>query len=256
MSQQEEKKNATSNRELIGRPHYPKELDPEILADAEEGWQNWAGSEIERYAWLQHINGQIDAHVHQWRIVKLRRLQFAVAASLVIGLVVFAVWSYYQQTPSYEELFAAHFEVLPSTLPASSTNINRGAKDNTIAPSPHVQQAIRYYEQGRYQEANRHFTIALTSDSLMHQDIVQFHYGISLLAAGDADSAVEPLKMAIAQSVSPVRAERGRWYLALAYLRTNRLEAARQELIQLNAIAPSSEIKALLQDLEKKIKTI
>jgi hypothetical protein len=112
----------------------------------------------------------------------------------------------------------------PAYAPTSDQHLYR---DVTIA----FERAMTDYQTGNFRGAAQQLE-ALSELRLKNAAEVQFYWGVSLLLADKTAEAVAPLHQAAELGVGPQR-EESQYYLALAYLKSNRPDRA---LTQLEAV--------------------
>jgi uncharacterized small protein (DUF1192 family) len=147
-----------------------------------------------------------------------RRIYYSLAAAIVIAFT--AVLLFRSRTPSYEPVFAEYFKPYPNAIP-----IVRGEESN----SP-LESAMAEYEDANYGEA-----LAILKTLIISQpknDTANFYAGISSLCLNDARFAVAFLHNVSEQSGL---ADQTAWYLGLAYLKQNNVDAAKAQFTKLSS---------------------
>ena len=100
-------------------------------------------------------------------------------------------------------------------------------------PSLLFREAMKSYARGDYEGAAPLLAgaigVAREEGGWRDLDQARFFHGLTLLLSGNAEEAVEPLRLA-ARSSTPVIAERSRWYLAQSHLLLEDPERARAHL--------------------------
>ena len=135
------------------------------------------------------------------------------AACLLVGCFVYLFWRN-QHKP--DQLFAKYYE--PYMIGAVQRN---GSVQNT------QHQAFQAYEQGNYALAAKAFESCL---SLSPQEIsCQFYLGLSYLETQQLPKAEQSLNQVIQASPNEYTT-RAQWYLALLYLKMNRLKEVTSHL--------------------------
>lgn len=91
--------------------------------------------------------------------------------------------------------------------------------------SPALRTAIQAYRNGQYAEALRQLQTQPASDAC-----TPYYRGLAQLGLSESEEAIRSLEKARKMATSPSLQHRADWYLALAFLRANQPDAARQRL--------------------------
>lgn len=185
------------------------------------------------------ITNQYDSKVEtatvSSKVMPIRRwLSYAAAVLLLLT----AAWWLWPKSINGENLYASYYAPYPNELTITSMGSN--------APESSILEIMRPYNAGRYSEAAEKIGNYLSDHPT--ESALQLYYGISLLENQRSDAAIEALKKA---KQYPDFSETANWYLALAYVRGNRVEEAKPILKKLT-ISNSSfkeNAKQLLQAL-------
>ena len=157
----------------------------------------------------------------------------AVAASV---LLLITGW-YLLRPPSYERLYAANFEAAPG-LPTTL-----GLTDD-----PTFAEGMIAYKQQQYEQALLRWQPLIARGET--SDTLQFYLGITQLGRGSPEEAAPLLSAVAEQPTSPYQTD-AQWYLALAYLRQGKQQAAREWLRGLQTSAQyRDQSQALLQKMK------
>lgn len=153
---------------------------------------------------------------------------WSAAASLLILVGISSFWFFGNQTLDTDDLFNTHFEPYRNVVQP----IERGdASEDTRT------QAFKAYEQGSYKDALNGFnTLTKTSND----PIIQFYKANTFLELGETEKAITILESNMTLTDSLL--EKHRWYLALAYMKVEKLEEAKKQLEHL-LTNPNSEYK-------------
>lgn len=135
-----------------------------------------------------------------------------------------------------QDLFDAHFAPYPIAYIRGEDPVDNRLMD-----------ALKAYENKEYQKSILQFTQLDPSNSN-----IQLYHSNALLAMGAYEEAI-PLLQQVAQS--EIYATQGKWYLALALIRLNRIEEGRQILSALSRVTNDYQEQALsvLQSLTSPI---
>ncbi|MEZ5059883.1 MAG: hypothetical protein R2879_22850 [Saprospiraceae bacterium] len=166
----------------------------------------------------------------------------AVAAILIvlIGAVFFT--DIFKQSSDPQQLFASNFEPYQMILNTRSGQNLNGNKQEQL------NEALEAYAQKEYTKAASIFE-DLTSDNA-DQELYELYAAVSRLAAGQAVSAAEKLETLQVKS-SPSLRQQVRWYLSLAYLKSEQVNKAKTELQKISKDDfKYSEAKDILEALE------
>lgn len=156
----------------------------------------------------------------------LRLLLVIFLAALVITI---AWWFLWPRSADPQQLAQDYFEPYNDRL----TQLN----DDHIGP---VDQAMIHYNEGHYQDALNAFQ--QLPDDLRGGGLVQLYTGIAALGAGEAELAVTTFEQLI--TANGPTAEEARWYLALAYLATQRTNTAAATLETIVETASEHAVEA------------
>ena len=140
---------------------------------------------------------------------------------ILTGIVIggYLLYKYYSaDTTNPEQLYAEFYSPMPNLV----APIEQGAPDTLISAMP-----FRSYERGDYAKAIQWFEL-----HGIDRPESRFYYGLSLLAGNRAAEAVTILEQSAAQDTSEF-SQAAQWYLALAFLRTGDLHAARRVLMSI-----------------------
>ncbi len=189
---------------------------------------------------------EIDAMREQLLAVKdqlqqrRRRVFRGLLGLLAAALIALALLSspLFKAPPSPQELFQQHFKAYAWNPPSSDESAS-------------TKSLFQYYELGDYQSAAKAFT---AYHQAQPQDSFSFLAEASTsLALGQYDLATQQLQGLLSHA-EPSVVEASRWYLALALLGKEEVEAARKQLLLLTS-NPRAEYHdqagQLLSDLEK-----
>jgi tetratricopeptide (TPR) repeat protein len=128
--------------------------------------------------------------------------------------------------------------------PPGEQPLLRGAELTTA-----FEQAMVAYEQNDFAAAAKQLEV-VTRLEPEHAE-AHFYRGVSLLLAGQSQDAIAPLKQTIQLSTGAQR-ESSRYYLALAYLKTNQ---PRQALVELQAVIQmNGQHQAVAEKLEQRLR--
>lgn len=139
----------------------------------------------------------------------------SIAAIFVIGLGL--LW-FLNMNPNYKKMYVANFEPYPNIVVPTVRDFNN--QENKI------QEAFRYYEHHDYAKAALFFSELYSVDKI---DYANFYYGISLMADNQFEKAVGVLTDPNWQIPEKYKSQTN-WYLALAYLRIDRIEKSIEHL--------------------------
>lgn len=183
-------------------------VDCEICSDALEGVLE---ADIERFrAGLADINREIRRDTGLEKDGAGWKTYFSIAAVFVAALV--TTFFFLREEPN-EALFTQYYEPYPSTVP-----IVREESDKTP-----LELAMAQYELGQYDEARRALKNIVATDP--GNQTAVFFTGSSELAVGQPEAAIVYFEK-ILEAPDSLLKNPAEWYLALAYIRLNRLERA------------------------------
>jgi tetratricopeptide (TPR) repeat protein len=171
-----------------------------------------------------------------------RRNIYWLAAAVVSLLIVSAVFLLKPVTPDAIALYETYYQPYPNVFDPTV----RGEID-TLTVS---RKAFMAYNEGDYHTAAGYFKELLNSDDPMEKDNARLYLGNCYLSIGSVAAAKETLLQISAQSHV---ADQAKWYLALAYLKSNDMEQAEKALRGLTDHPNSYQEKAnkILRDLTK-----
>ena len=172
------------------------------------------------------------------KIIPLYRKPWVLsAAASVILLVTLTFYFLREQTPLNEKLYAAHFE--PFDSPGSG--LTRGTNEVTLKT-----QAYEAYDNGNYKVATQLFEQIVNEKE---DAIAQLCLGNTYLAQNDLSKAEKVFtEMLTKQSELITQAK---WYLALTYLKENKMERAKATLWEISKSSTYGEkAQQLLKELD------
>lgn len=155
------------------------------------------------------------------------------AAAAVLALVA-ATWFYQSRTVTPGKLFAGYFHADPGLPVAMSSTSEYGFYDGMVS-----------YKEGDYDKAIEIWT-GLKEKGLL-TDTLQYYTGVASINKNDFEAAVQHL-LPVAESKTGEWRSKAVWYLALAYIKTNRISEAMQWLRRLQN---NSEAESLIRELQK-----
>ncbi|NBC06820.1 MAG: hypothetical protein GVY26_06455 [Bacteroidetes bacterium] len=150
---------------------------------------------------------------------RYRRLpvRLALVASFLLAIV--AGYFAYSHMNQEEQLFAQHFDYMPSVIRVAGAERNVSAQESSLLAS-----AVQAYETGAYKDAEGMFRAYLSEQS--EDTEVSFYYALLQLGKGNAGVAVPILKEVAEQPPRAGYERAANWYLGLAQLKMdNRPEA-------------------------------
>jgi tetratricopeptide (TPR) repeat protein len=150
-----------------------------------------------------------------------RKTWFTAAAATVLLFTTAAYFMLtYDRTPLNERLFATYFEAFDNP----GSGMTRGANEENLKT-----RAYRAYDAKNYLEAANLFEQILkdTDDPIMHLCL-----GNAYLAQGNVDKAEASFNHILEKHTDLVT--QAKWYLALTYLKQNKLERARARLWEIS----------------------
>lgn len=160
-----------------------------------------------------------------------------IAAVLIIGVGLF--W-FFNPSVNYEKLYADHFEPYPNI----AAPVVRGDEN----PQDRIVKAFQYYDQQDFQKAIPAFEELYQKDKLAYAN---FYYAMSLMADHQEEKAIAALKNPDWQVPEKYQIQTD-WYLALAYIKTQKKKEAVSYLEKIVEADSSRSNQA--QDLLSKIK--
>ena len=171
------------------------------------------------------------------RVVPMYRKPWILsAAASVLLLVTLTVYLMREQTPLNEKLYVAYFE--PFDSPGSG--LTRGNNEVTVKT-----QAYEAYDNGNYKVAAQLFEKIIKEKE---DAIAQLCLGNSYLAQNDPAKAEKIFTDMLAKHTELIT--QANWYLALTYLKENKMERAKSTLWELSK---SSTYGEKAQKLLKKL---
>lgn len=141
-------------------------------------------------------------------------------AAVLIGLLVLS-FLFYQNRMGEQDLYSAYFEPYPDVINLSNRSED-GAQNS-------ASQAFLYYNAGDFEQAAKAFQKHLESN---RSASLNFYYGMSLLANGDAEQAIEVFQNYSWKESKSDFTEVVHWYLGLAYLKIKDTASSRLYLEQ------------------------
>jgi len=171
---------------------------------------------------------------------KVRRLNLWLAIAAAVLLLLAAGWWVGRQNfgPDAEALYAEAFTPYANDLGGRTMG-----DDDSLALDPGLAAALLAYDRGEYPAAVSAFeaylpdpkTSTAPASAPQAETKARLYYGISLLAAGRAETAFLTLtELRNDATVGPAAT----WYAALALLRDGRAEAAREALGAIDTRSP------------------
>lgn len=140
-----------------------------------------------------------------------------VATFLLAVLAGYFVYSHMNQS---EQLFAQHFEYMPSSIKVEGAERGMPAQQLSL-----LANAVQSYETGKYKDAEGLFRAYLSQQS---EDLeASFYYALLQLGKGNAGVAVPILEEVAEQPPRQGYDRAAYWYLGLAQLKMDKTEAAR-----------------------------
>jgi tetratricopeptide (TPR) repeat protein len=144
--------------------------------------------------------------------------KFLLAASLLL-LVILSSILIYTAKPSSDNLYAQYYSRYDACY------ITRGNSETDA-----LVLAIQLYDKKQYSDAISHFNKILKTDT--KNTAAYFFIGISYMEVNSYEKAIESLNIVIAQKDTAFL-EHAEWYLALCYLKTNKVNLAKNILNQI-----------------------
>jgi len=143
---------------------------------------------------------------------RYRRLpvRLALVASFLLAIV--AGYFVYSHMNQEEQLFAQHFEYMPSAIRVEGAERDVSAQESSLLAS-----AVQAYETGAYKDAEGMFRAYLSQQS--EDTEVSFYYALLQLGKGNAGVAVPILKEVAEQPPRAGYERAANWYLGLAQLK-------------------------------------
>lgn len=172
-------------------------------------------------------------HAEEKKETKVRTLyykRFAVAAS--VALVIGSFWLM-NRTPRNEKLFSKHFTPDHGLVTTMSETKNYSFDD-----------AMVNYKHGDYDLAIDKWKVLLQEKPA--NDTLNYFIGVTYLAKGDENSAI-PLLTMVKNTKESIFTNETFYYLGLAYLKANNLEAAKNNLSKSNTDKSKTIISELIE---------
>lgn len=176
---------------------------------------------------VKEIKGNGEATVR-----RLSRL-YAIAAAILLLIAAGSWWLTHQPAMDYEALYAEAFTPYANELDSRTM----GGEDSPASLDEKLAAASLAYDRRDYAAAATAFADYLTAAPASAPASARLYYGISLLGANKAREAI-PVFEQLAEDELSYR-DTARWYQALALLRSQQPEAARQILTGISS-SPSS----------------
>ncbi|MBL7827265.1 MAG: hypothetical protein JNJ57_11580 [Saprospiraceae bacterium] len=131
--------------------------------------------------------------------------------AILLGLAVLAWFLFWRNTKATNEerFFVEYFKPYENTVQVI-----------TRSPQTNVEQAWQYYDQGKYALAAAQFSQMKATDKNADSE---FFEAMALMAAGNTERAIPLFERMESDSLSHKYQQPARWYLALAFLRTGKL---------------------------------
>jgi len=140
------------------------------------------------------------------------------AAAIVVILAGVGIFSYINSGSNNEELYLAYYQTYPNVV---APNV-RGENENTLK-----NEAFIAYDAEDYKEAIRLFS------QIKNEEFAVFYSAISYLELDENPNAIQILESGkFSDSLYPFETYR-KWYLALAYLKTNQKDKGKKILMEL-----------------------
>ena len=178
------------------------------------------------------------------KIIKGRFGKRYLAAASIVLLISLVSLFFLNQKPRPEKLFAQNFT--PYIL--ASNNL-RGADSDSVKQL--YKKVTLAYRQGSFEEASGLF-LSLLKDNPDNQNLA-FYLGNCYLALDEPQQAIKAFKKILTSSEQNEFTSRSQWYLALAYLKNEDLNKAKDELQSIIEYDGYQKDKAeeLLKDIAK-----
>jgi len=159
----------------------------------------------------QHLQGL----EQQKEKTRLFPVMWRAAAVLIAG---FGLFWFFNVSTDYEKIYAKNFEPYPNIVAPTVRDSN--------TPESDVKTAFRYYDNRDYQKAAAAFKALFNENKL---EYANFYYGISLMADGQVEQAVEALENPNWEIPERYQNQTD-WYVALGHLKTHNKEKATKYL--------------------------
>ncbi len=209
-------------RKLAGELSPPEEttFSQRLSQDAEFAEQYALGqmmiASLRDHHLKQEMQGWSKAAARQQK----RRRQYGIAAAAAFLLTATAaVWYVSSLQPTPQALYETYYTVYPADP------VLRGE------PTVDYNQAMRLYQEERYQEAIPLFEELQANDST--DPWIALFLGNSHLNTGETEAAIRYFGQ-VAEADDAIVRRYGQWYLALSYLRNGDLSASEEQLRSLS----------------------
>ena len=144
-------------------------------------------------------------------------VRLALVATFLLAIV--AGYFVYNHLNQEQQLFAQHFEYMPSVIRVEGAERNVSAKESSLLSS-----AVQAYETGKHKDAEGLFRAYLSQEAADTE--VSFYYALLQLGKGNPGVAV-PILEEVAEKPPRVGYERAaKWYLGLAQLKKGQADNA------------------------------
>jgi tetratricopeptide (TPR) repeat protein len=137
---------------------------------------------------------------------------YSIAALFLLFFV--SIFYFIDRPPSYGHLYAEYFKPYPNTIPTVRGEESAGSLESAMAE----------YENEQYKESLSILQYLLKSEPA--NDTASFYAGISSLCLNDPQTAVVYLQTVASNRKSDFIDQAG-WYLGLAFLKENNIQAAK-----------------------------
>lgn len=185
-------------------------------------------------------NGEtLETLVAEAKVVPLYRKPWMLAAASLLILASLTAYFMREQTPLNEKLYTAYFEAFDS--PGSS--MTRGGEISVITPKT---QAYEAYDNGNYKVAAQLFEKIIKEKE---DAVSQLCLGNAYLAQNDLANAEKTFIELVARHGELIT--QAKWYLALTYLKENKMERAKSTLWEISKSSTYGEkAQKLLEELD------
>ena len=141
------------------------------------------------------------------------------AAILVLFI---CLWFIFKNSQNPQDLYSDYFSMYPNVVEP----ISRSSVENSLK-----QEAFQNYELGKFNEALLDFDVLLTSDN-PDKNIINIYKANIYLNLNNPEKAIALLKKNLLESNQ--WRDKSLWYMALAYLKLENLEQAKETLLLLS----------------------
>jgi tetratricopeptide (TPR) repeat protein len=141
---------------------------------------------------------------------------FKIAASLLLLVAASYVIYRYTKQPDLKLAFENNFEAYPNEFYIP--------KRGEVTPENNKTKAFEYYDAKQYKDALIYFDRLTASDK---DNIINFYEGNAYLATGESEKAIKIFKNLI-KDQKFIFIDQCKWYLGLAYLKTQRIADAKK----------------------------